>query len=42
MAQNAPLLDADVFQQIQQRIDEDTDFARVSPSACSRLQLTME
>jgi hypothetical protein len=34
MAQNPPLLDADVFQQIQQKIDEDTDFSRV------RLSLT--
>jgi hypothetical protein len=33
MAQNLPLLDADVFQQIQQKIDEDTDYSRVRPSA---------
>jgi hypothetical protein len=29
MAQNLPLLDGDVFQQIQQKIDEDTEFAHV-------------
>lgn len=29
MAQKLPLLDPDVFQQIQQKIDEDADFAHV-------------
>jgi hypothetical protein len=36
MAQNLPLLDADVFEQIQKKIDEDTDFSHVGLSGFLR------